>query len=82
MIESKIIGELTLTFVMGGISKKTKNPYLQVSDGVEAKFVSIPKNADIDENTFVNYSRGDEINLQVEIDPFSGRMTLVSVLGS
>lgn len=78
-MNSILSGEMTLTFVMGGISKKTKKPYLQVSDGVEAKFINIPKGLDIDEETFSEYKRGDQIRLQVDVDPFGGRMTLTSL---
>jgi len=76
----KIAGEVTLTYVNGGISKEKKNPYLQVSDGVEAKFINIPKN--IDREAFTEFcserERGDQITVEVEVDPFSGRMTLIN----
>jgi len=79
MISSKLTGDVTFTYVMGGISKKTKNAYLQVSDGVEAKFVQIPKEMNVDEDTFSEYTRGDEINMTIEVDPFSGRMTVLEI---
>ena len=78
-MKTKLNGEMTLTFVMGGISKKTKKPYLQVSDGVEAKFISIPKDMEVNEETFAEYERGDEITVDVLIDPFGGRMTLNTI---
>jgi len=77
----KVIARLDCTFVLAGIAKASKKPYLQVSDGVEAKFVSVPKT--IDEGLFVEWAndleRGDSISIEVEIDPFRGRMDLVAI---
>jgi len=80
-MQSKMTGELTLTFVMGGISKESKKPYLQCSDGVEAKFISIPKElqGDVSPETFAQYTRGDLVTLRVEVDPFGGRITLLQI---
>ena len=78
-MNTTINGTVTLTFVMGGVSKKTKKLYLQVSDGVEAKFVNFAKDANFSEDIFAEYERGDTINLDIEVDPFSGRMTLIGI---
>jgi len=75
-----IEAEVTLAYVMGGISSKTKKPYLQVSNGVEAFFVTIGKGVEIDENTFSDLEEGDEITLQVKQKIGSSRVTLLGVL--
>jgi hypothetical protein len=74
-----IRGKITVTFVSGGISQKG-NPYLSVSDGVEPKFVSIPESFKITADTFREYERGDEISLEVDVNPFTGRMTLIKLV--
>lgn len=78
-MNSTVRGIVTLTFVMGGVSKKTKKLYLQVSDGVEAKFINFAKDSQFPEDAFDQYSRGDTINLDIEVDPFAGRMTVVGI---
>jgi len=78
-MKSKIVGTITATFVRGGISKEKKNPYLQVSDGVEAIFITIPKDIDIDKDTFNSFERGDSMTLEVEVDVFANRVTLVDI---
>jgi len=80
-MQSKLRGELTLTYVNGGISKESKRPYLQMSDGVEAKFVSIPKAmaGDVTPETFARFERGDLITIQCEVDPFASRITLLEL---
>jgi len=65
---NKLQGELTMTFVMGGMSKEKNRPYLQVSNGIEADFVKLSKKFGVDENTFSSYEKGDEITLEVEFD--------------
>jgi len=71
-----IQGEVTLAFVMGGISAKTKKPYIQVSNGLSAFFLTIGKGVEIDENTFSQFREGDEINLIVSQRVGSTRVTL------
>jgi hypothetical protein len=77
-METTLQGELTLAFVMGGISSKSNKPYLQVSDGVEARFVDV-SNVPVDEDTFADYNRGDEISLTVEVNPFSSKITVLEM---
>lgn len=79
-MKNELHGELTTTFVRGGISKEKKNPYLQISDGIDSKFVTISDEITKDEfSSFVEqYERGDEITLSVKIDT-SGKITLLSV---
>lgn len=60
-----LTGEVDAVFVMGGMSKEKNNPYLQVSDGIEASFVRFDKECEIDKDTFANYQKGDEITLEV-----------------
>jgi len=79
MEKFRVEGSLTATFVRGGISKEKKKPYLQVSDGIAPIFISIPKDMEIDEDTFTRYERGDEIEMTVTVDPFSNRTTLVGL---
>jgi len=70
---------MTLTYVMGGISKTTKKPYLQVSDGVTAEFVNIPPTLEVTAETFSGFKRGAQIELEVEVDPFAQRIVLLEV---
>jgi len=79
-MNSKIKGRIVCTFVRGGISKEKKNPYLQVSDGVEAIFITIPKTLDIDSDTFSTLERGEQITLDVEVDVFANRTYLVDIV--
>lgn len=75
-MNSVLRGEVTLAFVMGGISAKTKRPYLQVSNGLTAFFLTIGKGVEIDENTFSDFQEGDEVNLVVSQRVGSTRITL------
>ena len=67
----KIEAELTMIFVMGGISKEKKKPYLQVSNGIETGFVTLPKNMPIEDDFLSKYERGDEITFVAELFPLS-----------
>jgi len=58
-------GEVELQFIMGGVSAKKRKPYLQVSDGLEGKFMMIGKEAGITPDTFADYSKGDTILCKV-----------------
>lgn len=69
-----IEGAITCTFVMGGISQKG-NPYLSVSDGIAPKFITLPKG--FDATLLADLSRGDEITMNVVVDPFANRITFV-----
>jgi len=80
MNENVIKGTIDAIFVMGGISPKSKNLYLQVSDGISAEFISIPKNSEFPDNIFEKYERGDTITLELSVSPFSKRATLLNVL--
>lgn len=69
----------TFTFIMGGIASKSGKPYLKVSNGRSEFFVKIPKSVAIDEDTFVAFEEGDEIELKVRVLPGSETVTLVDV---
>jgi hypothetical protein len=76
----KLEGEVTLTFIRGGISKGGK-PYLQVSNGRAEFFVNVPKNSDvIRENTFERFEEDDEVTLLVEVTAGSDSVKLLDVL--
>jgi len=77
----KLTGEVTVTFIRGGISAKSGKPYLQVSNGRAELFVNIPKGFEIDENTFSDYSEDDAITLEVETVVGSDTVKLVSLAG-
>jgi len=79
MQNTTIVGIIEAIFVMGGVSAKTKKLYLQVSDGISAEFIAIPKDTDLQDSVFDNYSRGDKITIEVEVSPFSKKATLLSV---
>jgi len=74
---TKQIIEAEFTFIRGGLASKTNRPYLQVSNGIEALFITIPKTASVDAETFADYEEGDIINLKVSILPGSPTVTLV-----
>jgi len=61
-------GQVEMTFVMGGISKEKKKPYLQMSNGVEAKFMRLSKKFPVDEDTFSDLEKGDIVALEIETD--------------
>jgi hypothetical protein len=77
-MQTKLTGDVTLTYVMGGISKKSDKPYLQLSDGIEAKFVNLDDDLDIKESTFSDFERGQEIDVTIEVDVLSGRVKILS----
>jgi len=64
----KLKGTLEMTYVFGGLSNEKKKPYLQVSNGIEAKFLKLSKDFDVNENTFSSFEKGDIITLEVEFD--------------
>jgi len=74
-------GVIDVLYVFSGKSKGTGNPYVQVSDGLEAHFVSIPKDSKITADSFSGFEKGQQIQIEVETNPLSGRTTLVSVVG-
>jgi len=65
---NKLIGTVQMTYVMGGISKEKGRPYLQVSNGIEAKFLKLAKDIQLNEDTFSLFERGDTISVQIETD--------------
>lgn len=71
-------GEIEVVYVMGGISSKNNRPYLQVSDGIEAKFLNLSK--DIDPTVFAKYDRTDPITLLVETNPLTGSTKVLEVV--
>jgi len=77
MAQTKIKGRISAVFVIGGISKEKKRPYLQVSDGIEAQFFNFAKDSSLTADDFKDLERGDQIDLEVEVDPFSKRVTVL-----
>jgi len=73
----KITGEVTLTFVRGGMSKKN-TPYLQVSNGRAEFFVTVPKA--FDASVFDEYNEDEAIILEVEMTAGSDSVKLLSVI--
>lgn len=69
----------TFVFIMGGVSKAGK-PYLQVSNGRDSFFVSIPKSVSVNEETFAPYATDDEITLKVSVRVGSEGVTLQEVV--
>ena len=64
----KLMGLVEMTFVMGGLSKEKSTPYLQTSNGIEAKFMRLSRAFDVGKNTFSDFEKGDTISLEVETD--------------
>lgn len=79
-MESKLEGEVTLMFLMGGISKAGK-PYLQVSNGRKELWINIPKDLQkgMNENTFADFSEDDPIVLDVVVTVGGDTVTLVAI---
>ena len=76
----KLTGEVTVTFIRGGISSKSGKPYLQISNGRAELFVNIPKEYEVDDKTFVDYSEDDMITLEVETIVGSDTVKLLSLV--
>lgn len=72
-------GEITLTFIRGGVSAKG-NSYLQVSNGRREFFVNIPKDLDIDEDTFDDFEENDQITIEAKVLAGSDTVTLISLV--
>jgi len=80
-MNSKLTGEITVTYIRGGIASKTGNPYLQVSNGRSEFFVNIPKGSNlVDANTFSDFSEDDLITLEVEVTCGSPNVKLLSII--
>jgi len=71
--------DLSLMFIMAGVSKKNNKPYLQVSDGIEAKFVAFEDGATFPEE-LKTYKKRDIIKLRLRLEPFNAQPTLVAIL--
>ena len=79
-MNAKLQGEVTVTFIRGGISKGG-NPYLQISNGRAELFVTIPKGSNlVSENTFNEYNEDDLITLEVEQTVGSESVTLLNIV--
>jgi len=78
----KLQGEVTVTFVRGGVSTKTgtPKPYLQVSNGRSEFFITIPKSLEITSQTFENFEEGDSITLEVEVLVGTANVKLLGVV--
>lgn len=79
-MDSKLDGEVTLMFIMGGISKAGK-PYLQVSNGRKELWIKIPKDLQkgFNENTFESFSEEDSITMDVSITVGSDEVSLIAI---
>lgn len=79
---NRLVGQVEVAFIMGGISPKNKKPYLQVSNGRESFFVKIPKSLhdSIDQDTFAAYEEDDVISLEVSQLVGSETVVLVSIV--
>jgi len=75
----KLEGEVTLTFIRGGISAKSGRPYLQVSNGRDSLFINIPADLEVNAETFADYKEDDQITLVVVTTVGSDSVTLVSL---
>jgi len=64
----KLRGVVEMTFVNGGLSKEKQRPYLQVSNGIEAKFLKISPLFEVSKDTFSSYEKGSIISLEIETD--------------
>jgi len=67
-MNEKLRGVVEVTFVMGGLSKEKSKPYLQISNGIEAKFAKLHKDFPIAKDTFSDYEKGDVVRMEVETD--------------
>lgn len=76
MQNNYVEGTIDAVFVMAGISAKSQKPYLQVSDGVEAKFLQLAPEVDIE--SFSDLHRGDIVALRLRSFPVSGRSVVYS----
>lgn len=74
----KLTGNVTLIFIRGGVSAKTGNPYLQVSNGRKEFFCNVKK-LEIDESTFNSFEEGDAIDLEVEVTVGSDGVNVVDI---
>lgn len=64
------IGTIEMTYVMGGISNKSGTPkgYLQLSNGIEAKFFKLAKTFIVTDETFSDLERGDRVSVEMSTD--------------
>jgi len=76
---NKIV-EVEMMFIRGGVSDKTKKPYLLVSNGRKELYINIPNGSDVTAETFEKYNEGDTINLKVSVLVGSDTVTLVQVI--
>jgi len=63
---NKLTGEIEVIYVFSGVSSKNNKPYLQLSNGIEASFVKVDKNIEIER--FKNLEKGETISVQIEAD--------------
>jgi len=57
-----------MIFVMGGISNEKKKPYLQLSNQIEAKFMRIHKDFQVEKDTFSDLEKGETVFVSIETD--------------
>jgi len=77
-MDAKIEAYTTLTFVRGGVAKNGKK-YLQCSNGRSEFFLNIPKDANIDENTFDNYEEDSLITVKVRLTVGTDSVTYLGI---
>lgn len=81
-METKLKSTVELAYVIGGISQKSGKPYLQLSDGVEAKFVTLSPELQITTDTFASLERGDTLKVVIEREALADRNpVVVDILG-
>lgn len=78
-MQPKLTGQVELIFVRGGLSAKTGNAYLQVSNGRKEFFVNVKK-VEIDDTTFNSFEEGDVITLEVEVTVGSDGVNVVDIV--
>jgi len=66
------------TFIRGGLSKENK-PYLNVSNGRSAMYITIPKALNVTDETFAQYNEDDEIELKVNVRVGETSVSLVEL---
>lgn len=65
---NKLQGQVEMTFVMAGLSKEKKRPFIQLSNGIEAKFLRLSKKFHVDDETFSDFEKGEVVVVEIETD--------------
>jgi len=75
-------GRVAVAFVMAGVSGKTGNPYLQVSNGIEAFFIDIRKQDKDLVKQFASLEEGDVIEMVISQRAGAARAKLIDYIGA